>query len=159
MIVSPFSLGGEEGTMKKRFGILVAAGAAMALAAAVRGDDLKGQDRILCTAVQATVCTTDGDCTIEAPWNLNIPQFIEINLKDKTASTTKASGENRSSPLSTVNRADGLIVIQGVEAGRAFSFVITEDTGFASIAVARQNLTVSVFGACTPMQGAAAAAK
>jgi hypothetical protein len=145
--------------MRYRLASLGAAALALALPAVGAADDLKGQDRILCTAVQATVCTTDGDCSIEAPWNLNIPQFIEVNLKDKTASTTKASGENRSSPLSTVNRADGLIVIQGVEAGRAFSFVITEDTGFASIAVARQNLTVSVFGACTPMQGAAAAAK
>jgi len=144
--------------MRTRVGILAAGVAALALSASASGDDLKGQDRILCTAVQATVCTTDGDCSIEAPWNLNIPQFIEINLKDKTASTTKASGENRSSPLSTVTREEGLIVIQGVEAGRAFSFVITEDTGFASIAVARQSVTVSVFGACTPMQGGAAAA-
>jgi hypothetical protein len=145
--------------MRYRLASLGAAVLALALPAVGAADDLKGQDRILCTAVQATVCTTDGDCTIQAPWNLNIPQFIEINLKDKTASTTAASGENRSSPLGTVSRADGLIVIQGVEAGRAFSFVITEDTGFASIAVARQTLTVSVFGACTPLQGAAGAGK
>jgi hypothetical protein len=145
--------------MGYRLATLVAAALALALPAVGAADDLKGQDRILCTAVQATVCTTDGDCSIEAPWNLNIPQFIEINLKDKTASTTKASGENRSSPLANVSRDNGLIVIQGVEAGRAFSFVITEDTGFASIAVARQNLTVSVFGACTPMPSGAAAAK
>jgi hypothetical protein len=145
--------------MRYRLASLGAVVLAVALPAAGAADDLKGQDRILCTSVQATVCTTDGDCTIETPWNLNIPQFIEINLKDKTASTTKASGENRSSPLSNVSRADGLIVIQGFEAGRAFSFVITEDTGFAAIAVARQNLTVSVFGACTPMPAAAAASK
>jgi hypothetical protein len=145
--------------MRYRLASIAATALALALPAWAAADDLKGQDRILCTAVQATVCTTDGDCTIEAPWNLNIPQFIEVNLKDKTASTTRASGENRSSPLSTVSREDGLIVIQGVEAARAFSFVITEDTGFASIAVARQNLTVSVFGACTPIQGAATSAK
>ena len=145
--------------MRYRLASLGAAALALAVPAAGAADDLKGQDRILCTAVQATVCTTDGDCTIETPWNLNIPQFIEVNLKDKTAATTKASGENRMSPLTTVSRADGLIVLQGVEAGRAFSFVITEDTGFASIAVARQNLTVSVFGACTPMPAATSAAK
>jgi len=145
--------------MRYRFATLAAAALALAFAARGRADDLKGQDRILCTSVQATVCTTDGDCTIETPWNLNIPQFIEINLKDKTVSTTKASGENRSTPIRTLVREDGLIVIQGLEMGRAFSFVITEDTGFASIAVARQNLTVSVFGACTPMAAPAQAAK
>jgi hypothetical protein len=145
--------------MRYRLATLGAAALALALPARGGADDLKGQDRILCTVVQATVCTTDGDCSIEAPWNLNIPQFIEINLKDKTASTTKASGENRASSLGHVSREDGLIVLQGVEAGRAFSFVITEDTGFASMAVARQGLTVSAFGACTPMPSAAAAAK
>ena len=116
-----------------------------------RADDLAGSDRILCTAVQATICTADGDCRIEPPWNLNIPQFLEVKLKDKTVSTTKASGENRMTPIRGLSREDGLIVIQGIEAGRAFSFVIVEETGLASIAVARDSLTVSVFGACTPM--------
>jgi len=99
--------------MRYRLASLAAAALTLALPAVGAADDLKGQDRILCTAVQATVCTTDGDCSIEAPWNLNIPQFIEINLKDKTASTTKASGENRMTPLLHVTRDDGLIVLQG----------------------------------------------
>ncbi len=36
------------------------------------------------------------------------------------------------------------------EQGRAFSFVVVEETGMVSIAVARDGVTVSVFGACTP---------
>jgi hypothetical protein len=123
----------------------------LALPAAALADNLTGQQMILCTAVQVTMCTDDGDCAIEAPWNLNVPQFIEIDLKDKKMSTTKASGENRSTPIRTLERDSGLIFLQGVEMGRAFSFVIVEKTGMASIAVAREGLTVSVFGACTPM--------
>ena len=92
-----------------------------------------------------------GTCSSELPWNLNIPQFIEVDLKAKTFSTTKASGENRSTPIRTVSREDGLIILQGFEAGRAFSFVIHEESGMASVAVARDGLTVSIFGACTPM--------
>ena len=86
-----------------------------------------------------------------APWNLNIPQFIEIDLAGKMLSTTKASGENRSTPIRSLLREDGNIYLQGVEGGRAFSFVITEATGMASIAVAREDVTVSVFGVCTPL--------
>jgi hypothetical protein len=48
-------------------------------------------------------------------------------------------------------REEGKIFLQGIEKGRAFSFVIEEPSGEASIAVARQGLTVSVFGACTPI--------
>ena len=45
---------------------------------------------------------------------------------------------------------DGMIVIQGVERGRAFSFLIVEETGMVSIAVAREGEGILVFGACTP---------
>jgi len=114
-------------------------------------DDLHGVDRILCTSVSATICTVDGDCETDLPYNWNIPQFIEIDLTRKMLSTTKASGENRQTPATSLQRADGWIYLQGVEGGRAFSFVIDETTGLVSVAVARKGLTVSVFGACTVM--------
>ncbi|HET7453010.1 MAG TPA: hypothetical protein VFL12_09735 [Thermoanaerobaculia bacterium] len=123
---------------------------AAALAAPAVADDLTGKSAILCTAVQATDCHPDKPCETTAPWNLNIPQFIEIDLAGKMLSTTKASGEDRSTPIRTLLREDGNIYLQGVEGGRAFSFVISEATGMASIAVAREDVTVSVFGVCTP---------
>ena len=136
--------------MRNRFAT-IAAVLAIAGAAAARADDLTGQDRILCTAVEVTRCTEGGSCTSELPWNLNIPQFIEIDLKAKTFSTTKASGENRSTAIRNLIREEGLIVLQGFETGRAFSFVIHEESGMASVAVARDGVTVSIFGACTPI--------
>jgi len=133
--------------------LLLAVTAVCALGPAL-ADDLHGVDRILCSAVSATICTVDGECETDLPYNWNIPQFIEIDLARKTLSTTKASGENRSTPAASLSRADGWIYLQGVEAGRAFSFVIDETTGLVSIAVARKGLTVSVFGACTVMPAA-----
>ena len=142
--------------MKKRIEVVVAAFVAAALGAAAkaRADDLTGQDRLLCTAVQVTRCMEMGTCSSELPGNLNIPQFIEVDLKAKSFSTTKASGENRSTPIRSLQREDGLLVLQGFETGRAFSFVIHEESGMASVAVARDGLTVSIFGACTPLAGA-----
>ena len=142
--------------MSERFKGLIPILLVLALPATAMADDLTGEKMILCTAVQVTLCTDSGDCVVENPWNLNVPQFIEINLKDKRMSTTKASGEDRSTPIRTLEREDGQIFLQGVEAGRAFSFVIGEKTGLASIAVAREGKTVSVFGACTPMPAPAA---
>ena len=114
-------------------------------------DDLTGAQSLLCTAVQATLCSDEADCVTQSPWDLNIPQFLELNLKDKKMSTTKASGEDRSTPIRTLEREDGLIFVQGIEMGRAFSFVISEKTGMLSVAVARDGKAVSVFGACTPL--------
>jgi hypothetical protein len=123
----------------------------LALPSLAAADDLTGANRILCTAVQATRCVETGDCEIDLPWNLHIPQFIEVDLAAKKLSTTKASGENRSTPIDQLRRQDGVIVIQGFEKGRAFSFVITEETGALSVAVAATGKAVAVFGACTPM--------
>jgi len=124
---------------------------ALAVPSAAAADDLTGQQEFLCTAVQVNVCNDDGECSSDQPWNLNIPQFIEVSLKDKRLSTTKASGEARSTPIKNMERGDGLIVLQGFENGRAFSFLITEKTGMLVVSVAREGKAVAVFGACTPM--------
>jgi len=115
-------------------------------------DNVSDSEQILCTAVQATVCYMEGDCEIGEPWSWNIPQFIEIDFEEKVLRTTPASGENRQTPFKNIEREEGLIFLQGVEQGRAFSFTIEEETGLASIAVARSGVTVSVFGACTPLR-------
>jgi hypothetical protein len=127
--------------------------AVVALAAprTAAADDLTGAQSILCTSMQATICTDDGDCTTESPGELNIPQFLELDLKGKVISTTRASGENRSTPIRTLEKEGGLVFVQGIEQGRAFSFVISESSGMLSAAVARDGKAVSVFGACTPL--------
>jgi hypothetical protein len=137
--------------MRSRFGPLTVGISLVVVSAALRADDLTGQDQILCTPVQVSICSPDDQCKVESPWTLNIPQFVEIDLKGQKLSTTKASGENRSTPIRTILKENGEIYLQGVEAGRAFSFVIEEDTGVASIAVAREGKVVSIFGACTPL--------
>ena len=76
----------------------------VATPSAARADDLSHQDLLLCTAVTAMHCHDDGDCVVDVPWNLNIPQVLQVNLKEKTLSTTKASGENRSTPIKSSSR-------------------------------------------------------
>ena len=114
-------------------------------------DDLTGADRFLCVPVQAAVCVEDGECAVDLPWNLNIPQFIEVDLGAKRLATTTASGLNRETPVEHLRRGDGTIVFHGFEMGRAFSWVIDEATGHVTVAVAADGLAVSVFGACTPL--------
>lgn len=113
-------------------------------------DDLTGSQKFLCTAMQANVCWSDGECESGLPWIYDVPQFIEVDLVQKRLATTKASGENRATPIASLQRDAGQIVIQGFEKGRAFSFLIDEKTGDVIVAIARRDLAVTVFGACTP---------
>ena len=118
--------------------------------APLMADDVTGSNDLLCSAAQATRCFADGECKTGPPWKWDIPMFIEIDLDGKKLSTTAASGENRSTPIRSVEREDGLIFVQGIEGGRAFSFVITEETGFLSVGVATEGMAIAVFGGCTP---------
>lgn len=123
------------------------------IAPLLMADDVTGAAKLLCTTVEATSCHDDGDdCITDVPWSFNIPQFIEVDLVGKMLSTTKASEEQRQSPIQNLVRIDGAVVLQGVEQGRAYSFFITNKTGRLSAAVARDGITVTAFGACTPMK-------
>jgi hypothetical protein len=124
---------------------------AVGLACQARADDLTGADRFLCTGVQAAACFDTGECGIDLPWNLNIPDFVEIDLEAKRLSTTAASGENRVTPIEFMIREDGVIVLHGYEMGRAFSWFIIERTGRLTVAMAEAGASVAVFGSCTPV--------
>ena len=141
----------KNSMMSGAFALAIAILAAPAVAVAV-ADDLKGAAALLCSSSWAMVCTSDEQCHSGPPWAWNIPQFVEVDLEAQTLSTTEASGENRTTPAEVLRREDGLIFIQGIELGRAFSIVVAEDIGSMSAVIAGEDLSVSVFGACTPLQ-------
>jgi len=122
----------------------------LAAAPAARADDLTGASRLLCSVVSVGRCDLDG-CTDDTPDGALIPQFVIVDLGAKLLSTTPASGENRSTPIESLRREGGLIVLQGLQNGRAFSFVIAEKSGNASVAIAREELVLAVSAVCTPM--------
>ncbi len=113
-------------------------------------DSLKGQDTLVCSASQVHLCTADGICEAIVPREMQIPQFVLVDLKKQQLATTLASGENRKTRIRSTVREDGQISLQGVDRGRAFSLVISEVTGSASIAIALEDISIGVFGACTP---------
>mgnify|MGYP001816741337 FL=1 len=123
--------------------------AGLVLAGTAYADPLTGVNRFVCAASQVQICLEGDTCYSASPWELDVPEFVVIDLKKKSISTTKASGDDRSTTFNNSVRSEGNIFLQGLEAGRAFSFVIDEATGYMSVAVARDGMVVSVFGACT----------
>lgn len=123
--------------------------AGLATASLAYAENLEGVDRMVCAAMDVQICIEYDSCYTAAPMDLGVPEFVVIDTDDKTISTTKSSGENRSTVFNSVQKEDGLIYLQGVEGGRAFSFVIDEASGRMTVAVSRDGMSVSVFGACT----------
>jgi hypothetical protein len=123
--------------------------AAVLATGSAQADPLTGVDRFVCAASQVQICIEGDTCYSASPADLDVPEFVVIDLDDKTISTTRTSRQNRSTAFSAVSKSEGRIYLQGLEGGRAFSFVIDEASGRMSVAVSRDGMAVSVFGACT----------
>ena len=116
----------------------------------VIADSIKDAGRLLCVPGAVSHCVEGNGCNYELPESENIPEFIEVDLKKKTLSATKASGEDRTTPILSQARSGDYIFLQGVENGRTFSLVISESTGDLTFVVAADGETASMFGGCTP---------
>ena len=116
----------------------------------IAGDVLKDIDRMLCVPGPVSHCVADDGCNSEHPEDENVPEFIEVDLKRKTLAATRASGENRSTPIQSQQREAGFIYLQGVENGRIFGMVISENTGDLTFSIATDGETATMFGNCTP---------
>lgn len=127
----------------------IAATTALLIFGAAAAENVEDSDRLLCAAGKVMICVEDGECFATSALETGVPQFVIVDTKAKTVSTTKASGENRSSPVENISRFGGRIFLQGIENDRAFSFVIEEDSGLLTATIARDGVSVSVFGACT----------
>jgi hypothetical protein len=123
---------------------------ALIFASPVVSDVLTDAERMLCVPGPVYHCVSDRDCKSELPEDEYIPEFIEVDLKRKTLATTRASGEDRSTPIQSQKRDAGYIYLQGVENGRSFSMVISENTGGLTFVVAADGETATMFGGCTP---------
>jgi hypothetical protein len=121
---------------------LLASGVALA-------DNLEGADRLLCAPEQIMICVEEADCYPAHGSELGVPDFVIVDLKNKKMQTTKASEQERTTAFSTMSRSGGRIFLQGVENGRAFSFLINEATGSLTVAVSRDGVAVAAFGTCT----------
>ena len=128
---------------------LAIAVAGMVIGGLVQADSLEDVDRMVCAAAQVQICIESDTCYSATAAELDVPEFVVIDIRKKVISTTRASNLNRSTSLKSVEKSDGLIYLQGMEGGRAFSFVIDEASGHMTVSVARDGLSVSVFGACT----------
>ena len=117
---------------------------------AVFADDVSGSDSLLCYGLSAARCEIGEACEAVAPWQLNLPDFVKLDLRGKRIQTTAGSAEQRETPLQTVQRSNGKILIQGVQGERAFSWVISEMSGEGTLSVAGHGQGVTVFTVCTP---------
>ena len=121
------------------------------LSGSALADYLGQANNLLCYGLTANVCMIDGNvCETKEPWELNLPDFVNVDLRGRVLKSTDAAREERETPIARLERDQGYIFLQGSQGDRAFSWVISEESGEGTIMINSFDRGVTVFTVCTP---------
>ena len=137
------------------FGSMRSAGvvlAALLLSSALLADDLTDSDSLVCYGWSAFVCSIEGECEATAPWQLDMPDFLRLDLRARVVTSTETAPEERETEIQTLVRENGTIVLQGREGERAYSWLIVEATGEGTLTMSTPGEGITVFTLCTPAE-------
>ncbi|HMF50187.1 MAG TPA: hypothetical protein VK603_16155 [Candidatus Saccharimonadales bacterium] len=131
-------------------GALIASLGAVANPAAAAGAKFDGSTPLLCVPIEITECDVGGKCYVGTAEEVNLPQFIRIDLKEKLL---RGVGEaaDRTTPIDFLERENGRIVLHGGQKGRGWTAVISEETGKLSATISDEGTAFIIFGACTAL--------
>ena len=113
-----------------------------------------GSTPILCALTEAVECDSESGCEATTVEGLDLPHFFKIDFKANIATGIGPAGMKGSghkmTPINTVKRTDGTIILQGIEV-RGWSAVVNGETGKMSMAVSGDDEAFVLFGACTEL--------
>jgi hypothetical protein len=129
---------------------LIASLGAVASRAGAAGEKFDGSTPLLCAPIEITQCDEGGKCYQGTAEDVNLPQFIRVNLKEKMLSGVGETA-GRTTPIDFMERENGRIVLHGGQKGRGWTAVISEETGKLSATISDEGTAFIIFGACTAL--------
>ncbi len=106
---------------------------------------MDGSRPFLCAVTAIVECAASGACERHVADDPTAPSILKVDVAGQAVTT----GAARKSPIKSVTRLDGQLILQGNENGRGWSATIDEDTGGMAVAIVDNDYTFSLFGACT----------
>ena len=118
--------------------------------------EFDGTQPLVCTVTDFTECIMDEGCLEIDPEAVNLPRIFWIDVKNKIMKDAK-EGEDRRSPIQSVQQIDNKLIIQGAEQGYediqdgfGWSIAIMQDTGRMVFTASGDLVGNVAFGVCTP---------
>lgn len=127
---------------------LIAIGAVVGLGvlpSAVLAAPLDGSAPMLCALNSVMECTRKGDCERSSAEDAGIPPFMRVNVPQRQLSTLDGA---RTSPIVNVHRANGRLMLQGMQNERVWGAVIDEETGRMSATAGEAEGAFVLIGTC-----------
>lgn len=92
-----------------------------------------------------------GDCADGDAEDVRAPRFVRLDVQGKKIEILEAGGEGEVTTVDRVVRSEGRLILQGVEGGRGWSFLVSEETGETTLSVSDDGGAFVTFGACTAL--------
>ena len=115
-----------------------------------------GSKALLCAPQSAVECGPDGSCQQVSPTSVNLPDFFQINFKEKMITRVTGSEKHKGSKIDNMEVIDSKLILQGaddgvegVRDGLAWSMTIAQDSGKLVASAAGESEAFVIFGACT----------
>src|SRR5580765_6466437 len=127
---------------------LIAIGAVLGLGvlpSAVLAAPLDGSAPMLCALQSVMECTRTGDCERSGGEDSGIPPFMRVNVPQRQLSSLDGA---RTSPIVSVQRSNGSLMLQGMQNERVWGAVIDEETGRMSATAVEAEGAFVLIGTC-----------
>jgi hypothetical protein len=118
--------------------------------------DIDGTQPLVCTVISVSECFPGAGCEAVSPEQVDLPRHLWVDVAGKSIQDRK-SGEGRTSPVESVTRVDGKLILQGAEQGRenvrdgfGWTLAIMENGGEMVMTASGDMTAIVAFGACTP---------
>ena len=128
--------------MTASIGVLATLGLPSAVLAAAPMD---GSAPLLCALNSVVECSRQGDCERTTTEEAEMPPFVRIDVPKRLLSSVDGA---RTSPIVTVQRANGRLMLQGMQNERVWGAVIDEGSGRMTATVGEDDGAFVIAGAC-----------
>ncbi len=113
-------------------------------------DVFDGSKPLACAVVEVYECAPGSDCVKGTAGNFNFPDFVKIDFKSKQLTGKSKNQRVLTSPVTTIEKQKGNLILQGFQEGRAWNVVIDQATGHMTGTVGADEFAFVIFGACIP---------
>ena len=108
--------------------------------------DFDGSKPLLCATIEGHACDPGFACERALPADLGAPRFLSIDFTKNII-----AGPIRATPIVSMSKAQGQILMQGTELDYAWTVVLDTSDGEITLTLANRHDALVLFGDCTAM--------
>ncbi len=108
-----------------------------------------GSENLICAFMYSFECHPDRDCKEGTSDDVVIADFVRIDFESKVMVLLDEERRGETTQISRIEKLDNRLILQGVEAGRAWSLSIDHGTGDLVLSISGEGTGFVVFGECT----------